>query len=98
MPDNIPCDEDHEYPIIVFEGDRQAVKYEFIYEVRDQQLIEIAGKIDLPYYGSDVIDTDIYHNPDEYYWNGEPVTIDQYYQNRDSIISGYTEITWLKGA
>ena len=94
----IPCDEDHEYPIIVFEGDRQAVKYEFIYEVRDQQLIEIAGKIDLPYYGSDVIDTDIYHNPDEYYWNGEPVTIDQYYQNRDSIISGYTEITWLKGA
>lgn len=94
----IPCDENHEYPIIIFNGERQDVIFEFIYEVRDQQMILIGEKFDLPFHESDAIDTDITHNPDEYYWNGEPVTIDQYKQNRESIISGYTEITWYKGA
>ena len=94
----IPCDADHKYPIIICDGGRQDVLQEFIFEVHDGQLVPLGTKSDMWPWDTDAIEPDVTTKSDECYWNGEPVTLDQYKQNRESIISGFTEITWYKGA
>lgn len=91
----IPCDEEHEYPLIFCDGGRQDVITELIYEVRDQVLVLIAEKQDLYPHDTDEIDPEYTSNPDRYYWMGEEVTIDQYRANRERIAEGYQEIEWL---
>ena len=51
--------------------------------------------VDLPYHNSDEIDTSITPNADEYYWNGESVSINEYMTEREAVINDYCDIDWI---
>ena len=89
----IPKDEDHPYPLIFCSGGRQDVCYEYIYEVRDNDMFLIAQKYDIYPYGTDRIGP--YENTnDKFYLSDTPVNITAYFSFRGRLIDGYTPIEW----
>lgn len=80
------ADEDHKYPVIYCHGGHMGLINELIYELKDNKpfLIGEAKINELP--ESNV--------PDEYSWNGQTVTKEDYNAKRDQILKGYKEIEW----
>ena len=90
----VPCDEAHEYPLIVCEGGRQDVYQEYIFEVKNGELCLIAEKDDVWPFDTDETDPEGPSATDVYKWNGNEVSLDQYLTNREAALSGYQEINW----
>ena len=91
----IKADENDSYPLVFEYGGRQDILFEHIYEFTGSGLVEVGRMVDLPYHNSDEIDTSITPNADEYYWNGESVSINEYMTEREAVINDYCDIDWI---
>ena len=90
----VKADESHEYPLIYFSGGRQDVCYEFIYELRGNELYLLGYSMDIFPYDSPEIDPFYSNASEEYEWNGQTVTWEEFVQLRDQALIGYEEIVW----
>ena len=80
------ADEDHKYPVIYCHGGHMGLVNELIYELRGNEPVLIgAAQI------NDMPESDV---PDEYTWNGQSISKEDYNTKRDQILKGYKEIEW----
>ena len=80
------ADEDHKYPVIYCSGWHMGLKSELIYELQGNKPVLI-GEAQI----NELPESDV---PDEYSWNGQPVTEKDYNAKRDQALKGYKEIDW----
>ena len=90
----VKADESHEYPLIYFSGGRQDVSCELIYELRGNELYLLGRSMDIFPYDSPEIDPFYSNASEEYEWNGQTVTWEEFIQLRDQALTGYEEIVW----
>ena len=80
------ADEDHKYPVIYCSGWHMGLKSELIYELQGNKPV-LVGEAQI----NELPESDV---PDEYSWNGQPATKEDYNAKRDQILKGYKEIEW----
>ena len=84
----VNADEEHRRPIIYCFGDQQGQKTELIYELKYNKPVLIGKAFLYDMTGSEI--------SDEYSWNEEPVTKEEYNEKKAQALKGYKEIDWKK--